>query len=106
MSVRIYLNGRVSVEVDGAVLVTETMFRGKQGRLVFAYLVCERARPVPKEELATVIWPYEMSPAWEAALSALTSRLGALLSLPPLKSLGVSFSRNCGLYQVRLPAGT
>ena len=49
--------------MDGQVLVTETRFRGKQGRLVFAYLVRERTRPVPKEELATVIWPHEMSPA-------------------------------------------
>ena len=104
VGVRIYLTGRVGLEVDGEVLVNESLLRGKQGRLMFAYLVCERIRPVPKEELATIIWPYEMSAAWEAALSALTSRLGSALALAPLKAQGVSFSRSLGQYQLGLPA--
>ncbi len=94
----------MSLEVDGEVLLNETHLRGKQGRLVFAYLVSERIRPVPKEELATVVWQDDdLSPAWEGALSALTSRLRSLLSKPPLRDQGVYFARSSGQYQVGLP---
>jgi len=44
------------------VLLNEPDLRGKQGRLVFAYLVSERIRPVTKEELATVVWEDDLSP--------------------------------------------
>ena len=70
MGLRIYVTGRVAIEVDGRVVVDERQFRGKQGRLLFVYLVSERSRSVAKEELASVLWPEEQSEAWEAALSA------------------------------------
>lgn len=92
------------MEVDGRVVVNETQLRGRQGRLVFAYLVSERTRPVPKEELATIVWPQELSSSWEGALSALTSRLGAVLATDLMKSLNVVFSRSLGQYQVYLPS--
>jgi len=104
MGIRVYVTGRVAVEVDGQVVIDERRFRGKQGRLFFAYLVCERSRPVAKEELALVLWPEEQSDAWEAALSALTSRLAALLSSEGLEDLGMSFSRQFGQYQLKLPS--
>jgi len=91
------------VEVDGKVVVPERQFRGKQGRLVFAYLVCKRTRPVSREELAAVVWPESLSQGWEGALSSLTSRLAALLSMDVLRTQGVSFNRGFGQYQVRLP---
>jgi len=62
VSIRVCLTGRVSLEVDGEVLLNEPDLRGKQGRLVFAYLVSERIRPVTKEELATVVWEDDLSP--------------------------------------------
>ena len=102
MGLRIYVTGRVAVEIDGQVVIDERQFRGKQGRLLFVYLVSERSRPVAKEELASVLWPDEQSDAWEAALSALTSRLAALLSSDELEAQGVSFSRRFGQYQIRL----
>ena len=92
------------MEIDGKVVVDERQFRGKQGRLLFVYLVCERARPVSREELAAVLWPDDQSPSWEAALSALTSRLGTLLSVEDLATRGVSFYRSLGQYQLRLPS--
>ena len=104
MGIRIYVTGRVAVEVDGQVVIDERLFRGKQGRLLFAYLVSERSRPVAKEELASVLWPDQQSDTWEAALSALTSRLAALLSSEGLETLGMSFSRQFGQYQLRLPS--
>lgn len=104
MSVRIYLTGRVSLEVDGNVVVNERQFRGKQGRLLFSYLVWERTRPVSKEELAAVLWPEDLSPSWEAALSSLTSRLATLMARDVLKDCGISLSRGLAQYQLRLPA--
>ena len=104
MDIRIYLTGHVSIEVDGEVVINERRLRGRQGRLVFAYLLCERTRPVPREELATVVWPADLPPSWEGALSALTSRLSALLSSAPLKARGVSLSRGFGRHQIRLPS--
>ncbi len=103
MGLRIYVTGRVAVEINGQVVVNERQFRGKQGRLLFVYLVCERSRPVSKEELASVLWPEEQSEGWEAALSALTSRLAAVLSAGELAGQGVSFSRRFGQYQIALP---
>ena len=103
MGIRIYLTGRVGLEVDGHVVVKETNLKGKQGRLAFAYLVHERTRTVPEEELATIIWPHELSPAWEGALSAITSRIRTTLSMDPLKQQGVSFYRSSGQYQLDLP---
>ena len=55
MSIRIYLAGRIALEVDGEVTLNERRFRGKQGRLVFAYLVSEKTRPVSREELAVLL---------------------------------------------------
>ena len=103
VEIRIYLTGRVAVEVDGKVVIDERQLRGKQGRLVFTYLICERTRPVSREELAAVLWAENLSASWEGALSALTSRLGSLLSMDVLKAKGVSFARDFGQYQVRFP---
>ena len=103
MSVRIYLTGRLSIEADGNVVVEERQFRGKQGRLLFTYLAWERNRPVSKEELAAVLWPEDLSPAWESGLSSLTSKLGTLLASETMQDHGLSLSRGLGQYQVRLP---
>ncbi|PKB71648.1 MAG: hypothetical protein BZY87_04620 [SAR202 cluster bacterium Io17-Chloro-G6] len=103
MGLRIYVTGRVAIEMDGRVVIDERQFRGKQGRLLFVYLVSERSRSVAKEELASVLWPDEQSESWEAALSALTSRLAALFTGDGLAGQGLSFSRSFGQYQLKLP---
>lgn len=104
VAVRIYLTGRLSIEADGKVVIEERQIRGKQGRLLFTYLVWERSRPVSKEELAAVLWREDLSPAWESGLSSLTSRLGSLLSSEAMREHGLSLSRGLGQYQVRLPS--
>ena len=48
MTVRLYLTGRIAVEVDEELIVEERGFKGKQGRLAFVYLVSERNRPIPR----------------------------------------------------------
>ena len=103
MTLRIYITGRVALEIDGQVVVDERRFREKQGRLVFAYLLCEQARPVPRDELARVVWQQDFPPSWEVALSALISRLQRILSSGPLEGRGLFLSRTLGQYQLNLP---
>ena len=50
MGVRVSLTDRVSIEANGAKL-DEQSFPGRQGRLVFAYLLEAEGPPVPRDEL-------------------------------------------------------
>jgi SARP family transcriptional regulator, regulator of embCAB operon len=102
---RIYLTGTVCLE-RGCTLVDERQLPARQGRLVFAYLVCERFRPVTRDELGGAIWPDALPPAWEAALSALVSKLRHLLQRLGLPAAAVSISGRSGRYQMQLPADT
>jgi len=54
MAMRVTFAGQVRVEVDGAAVDLAPL--GRTGRLFWAYLACERHRPVPKNELAEVLW--------------------------------------------------
>jgi DNA-binding SARP family transcriptional activator len=76
--VRVYVTGRVRIE-HGRQLIDEPDFPARQGRTLFAYLVCHRQRPVTRSELAEVLWPGELPTAWETALNALISKLRSLL---------------------------
>ncbi|MSQ33363.1 MAG: hypothetical protein EXR60_02935 [Dehalococcoidia bacterium] len=60
-------------------LLAEQQFPGRQGRLLFAYLICHRQRPIARAELADALWPETLPPAWETALNALVSKLRGLL---------------------------
>ena len=104
MQIRIYLTGRVGVELDGELAVQESQFRGRQERIVFAYLVFEQARPVAREELAEVLWNGDEPEAWQTGLSAVISRLRALLSRDVLQRPDASISRGFGQYRLFLPA--
>ena len=98
---RLYLTGPVSLELGGR-LVVERQLPGRQGRRALVYLALERTRPVPRDELADAIWGESLPPAWEAALSAVVSKLRGLaarLGLPARDTFpGVS-----GCYHLRLP---
>lgn len=101
---RVYLAGRIAIESSG-LLIDQTTFPGKQGRLVFAYLVTERDRPVGRDELAELLWPGEMPPSWDTALSAVLSKLRSLLAkigLDPARTLAGA----PGCCELRLPSGT
>ena len=69
----IRLCGPVVVESEGRRL--DSGLPGRQGRLLFAYLVLNRARGCPRDELIDVLWPEGPPAAADSALSALLSKL-------------------------------
>jgi peptide/nickel transport system substrate-binding protein len=104
LSPKIFLTGRVSVASDGAV-VGEAQLGGRQGRLLFAYLVAEQSRPVPRDELAEALWGETPPATRDNALTVIASKLrGALAEagLDGRKLLTSAF----GCYQLDLPEGT
>jgi len=70
---RIQLCGMLAVEIEGR--RCEPELPGKQGRLLFTYLVVNRARPVGRLELVDVLWPDEPPPTAETTLTGVLSRL-------------------------------
>ena len=102
--VRVYLAGRVCIESGGAVL-EHLAFPGRQGRLAFAFLVCERGRPVSRTELADVLWSNDPASAWDTAISAIVSKLRGLLRQAGLDA-GAVLPSTGGCYELRLPTGT
>ena len=73
----IQLCGNLVVEVDGA--RCERALPGRQGRMLFAYLVVNRMRSVSRDELIEAVWSESTPAAPDAGLSALLSKLRRLL---------------------------
>ncbi len=70
---RIQLCGQLVVELDGRRVENE--LPGRQGRLLFGYLVTERLRPTPRETLYELLWPGKPPDSCDARLRPLVSRL-------------------------------
>jgi SARP family transcriptional regulator, regulator of embCAB operon len=70
---RIQLCGRYVVDVDGSRI--ETALPGRRGRALFAYLVLNRGRPVPRGELLMAGWGDDAPAEAGNALSVLLSKL-------------------------------
>jgi SARP family transcriptional regulator, regulator of embCAB operon len=70
---RIQICGPLAVERDGERL--ESLLPGRQGRLLFAYLVVNRHRHVSRDELAEALWREPDPAAIEARLNPLLSKL-------------------------------
>ena len=102
MGLRIYLTGRVLVEDNGKILLDERRLMGRQGRLAFALLAYEHLRMVSRDELAEELWPGTVPPSWERSLSAIISKLRALLADAGLAD--VVLDGSFGHYQLSLPA--
>jgi DNA-binding SARP family transcriptional activator/streptogramin lyase len=92
------------VETDGAVIGDER-FPGRQGRLLFAYLVAEHGRPVPRDELAEALWEGAPPATWDKALSVVASKVRAVLAGGGADDTGVLTSA-FGCYRLDLPTGS
>ena len=100
---RIFLSGRVAVEAEGVTLDTAGL--GRLGRIALAYLVCERHRPVTRDELADVLWGDDLPRSWETSLRGTALRLRGLLGaagLVPAEALTSAY----GCWQLQLPPTT
>ena len=75
LKLKVFLAGRVALVSDGVVL-DEDRFPGRQGRLLFAYLVAEQGRPVPRDELADALWGEAPPATSDKALTVLAHKLG------------------------------
>jgi SARP family transcriptional regulator, regulator of embCAB operon len=71
--VRIQICGTLAIERDGQRL--DGLLPGRQGRLLFAYLVVNRHRRVPRDELAEALWREPDPAAVDARLNPLLSKL-------------------------------
>jgi DNA-binding SARP family transcriptional activator len=71
--VRIQICGPLSVERDGKRL--DAGLPGRQGRLLFAYLVINRHRYIPRDEVAEALWREPDPAAVDARLNPLLSKL-------------------------------
>ncbi|HEX2086068.1 MAG TPA: BTAD domain-containing putative transcriptional regulator, partial [Solirubrobacteraceae bacterium] len=89
---RISLCGRLSVELEGE----RIELPGRQGRLLFAYLVLHRDRAVRRDELVEALWSGGEAPAGGEALAPPLSRLR--------KALGPGRLEGRGELQLLLPA--
>jgi DNA-binding SARP family transcriptional activator len=97
---RLYLTGRLGAEL-GDSRFDERRLPGRQGRRALAYLVLERTRPVPIDELADAVWGTAApAGAWETALSAIVSKLRASLRDVDARC---AVTTAAGCYQLVLP---
>ena len=101
---KVFLAGRVAVEADG-VMIDEGRLPGRQGRLLFAYLVAEQGRPVPRDELAEALWGESPPASWDKALTVVVSKLRHLLSDIGLDG-STALTGAFGCYRLELPAGS
>jgi SARP family transcriptional regulator, regulator of embCAB operon len=94
----------MAIEGDGGVIGVHE-FPGQQGRNAFGFLVSQRSSPVSRSALADALWPTRPPPSWPTALSAIVSKLRALLSRSGVDGPG-SLTGGAGCYELRLPPDT
>lgn len=80
---RIQICGRVVVTLDDRRVETE--LPGRQGRLLFVYLVVNRLRTASRAELEGALWPERVPARADSALSALLSKLRRVLGAERLE---------------------
>jgi SARP family transcriptional regulator, regulator of embCAB operon len=93
---RIQLCGRFVAELDG--VRVEDVLPGRRGRVLFAYLVLNRGRPVPRDELLIAGWGEDTPTEAGNALSVLLSKLR--------HGLGVDRLRGRAEIELLLPPAT
>jgi SARP family transcriptional regulator, regulator of embCAB operon len=76
--IRVYLCGRVMVECAERI-VSDSGLAGRQGRLLFAYLMSRSAQPVSRTDLMRALWGETPPPSADTALNAILSKLRGVL---------------------------
>ena len=71
---------------------------------MFAYLAAQQGRPVPRDELAEVLWGEQLPATWEKALRVLMTKLRALLEECGIDG-STALTSAFGCYKLTLPAG-
>ena len=104
MSLRITLTGQLAAEADGN-RADATDLPGRQASMVFAYLVAERDRPVPTEELAEAVWGTALPPTWRPALRGVISKVRDFLDLLGIPA-AAALTSSSGCYRLVLPTDT
>ena len=94
---------RLALEANGT-RVDEQRFPGRQGRILFAYLAAQKGRPIPRDELAELLWGEELPATWEKALRVLMTKLRTLLTECGIDG-AAALTSAFGCYQLTLPAG-
>ncbi|MGH3803343.1 MAG: AfsR/SARP family transcriptional regulator, partial [Pseudonocardiaceae bacterium] len=84
-------------------VLNERLLYGSQARLLFALLVVERDRPVPRDELAEALWPDGPPRTWGAALRGVVSKVRAFVTAAGLPENAAAYD-GFGAYQLHLPA--
>lgn len=95
---RFYLTGGVAIE--GSQTFDQGALPGRQGRLALVYLLVERHRPVPIDELATALWGDELPRTWEPSLRVVISKLRTVLTQAGTPDTTIVTEGGC--YRVRL----
>jgi DNA-binding SARP family transcriptional activator/ABC-type branched-subunit amino acid transport system substrate-binding protein len=72
---------------------------------VFAYLALQNGRPVPRDELADLLWSDELPATWEKALGVLMTKLRALLEECGIDG-STALRSAFGCYKLSLPPGS
>src|SRR5262245_43382925 len=101
---RIYLAGEVCVE-RGEALLRESGLPRRQGRIALAVLVAEHSHGLTRDDLAEILWPYDLPTAWDNAVRVLISKIRSAartIGWPYAEPIETAF----GAYQLQLPAGT
>lgn len=77
VGVRVQLCGMFAVEVNGSSVGQD--LPGRQGRLLFTYLVLNRPQPLPRPMLMDALWGEAPPPAAASALTVLISKVRSAL---------------------------
>lgn len=101
---RIYLAGRVCVESRGGVY-DEASLPGRQGRLLFCFLVLNQTVPLARHELVNAVWGEAAPEAVDAALNALVSKVRRLLDRAAIDGAS-ALAASMGSYRLQLPVGS
>lgn len=102
---RLYLCGRLAIE-HGERVITEREFPARQGRLVWAYLVLHRKRPVGREDLAEALWGDDIPDRWDSTINGVVSRLRAMLRGRDIPADGVRLEGDVGRYALLIGPAT